>query len=81
MLLECNSGVSRASLIAVDPEIMHGTPCFAGTRVPVKSIFDWLERGHSVEEFLENFPSVSREQVNAVLRLACEKLLEAEGRA
>jgi uncharacterized protein (DUF433 family) len=56
--------------IRVDPEIMHGTPCFAGTRVPVQNLFDALEHGRSVEDFLEGFPSVSREQAIAVLELA-----------
>jgi uncharacterized protein (DUF433 family) len=56
--------------IATDPEIMSGAPCFAGTRVPVKNLFDYLERDYSVEEFLADFPSVEREQVVAVLKLA-----------
>ncbi len=48
------------ALITIDPEIVSGTPVFTGTRVPVKSLFDWLETETS-DEFLENFPSVSRE--------------------
>lgn len=44
-----------------DPEIMHGTPVFRGTRVPVQTLFDYLEGGDSLEEFLEGFPTVSRE--------------------
>lgn len=56
--------------ILVDPEIQGGTPCFGGTRVPVKSLFDALERGRSIDYFLEQFPSVGREQVRAVLREA-----------
>lgn len=54
-------------LIKSDPQILGGTPCFNGTRVPAKSLFDWLAGGHSIEYFLEQFPSVSREQVLAVL--------------
>ncbi len=50
--------------------VMHGTPCFAGTRVPVRSLFDHLEGGYTVEYFLEEFPSVAREQVMAVLDTA-----------
>lgn len=50
-----------------DPEIMGGTPVFVGTRVPVQSLFDYLEAGDSVEEFLDAFPTVSREQVTAAL--------------
>jgi len=48
---------------------MHGTPCFAGTRVPVKSLFDHLEGGYTIDYFLSQFPTVSREQVLAVLVL------------
>jgi uncharacterized protein (DUF433 family) len=57
------------SPIQVDPEIQGGTPCFAGTRVPVKSLFDALDRGRSLDDFLEQFPSVSREAVEHVLRI------------
>jgi uncharacterized protein (DUF433 family) len=52
---------------------MHGTPCFAGTRVPIKNLFDYIEDNHSLEEFLEGFPTVTREQVMAVLELARER--------
>jgi uncharacterized protein (DUF433 family) len=62
--------------ITVDPEIVSGTPVFKGTRVPVKSLFDWLET-ETLDEFLDNFPSVSREQAVAVLKLAAEKLIPA----
>ena len=54
-------------LIRRDPEILGGTPVFAGTRVPVQNLFDCLEAGDSLDVFLEAFPSVSREQVVAVL--------------
>lgn len=53
--------------IVIDPEILGGAPVFAGTRVPVRSLFDHLEGGESIEDFLEGFPSVSRKQVIAVL--------------
>lgn len=56
--------------IKSDPEIMGGTPCFAGTRVPVQALFDLLEQGDPLDEFLTGFPTVSREQAIAVLRLA-----------
>ncbi len=69
-----------ASPISVDPEIQGGTPCFAGTRVPVKSLFDALKHGRSVDYFLEQFPSVSRQQVAAVLDQA-NLLLSAQGHA
>jgi uncharacterized protein (DUF433 family) len=57
------------SSIYVDKETMSGTPVFAGTRVSIKSLFDWLET-ESLEEFLENFPSVKREQTLEVLHYA-----------
>jgi len=53
-----------------NPEILGGTPCFAGTRVPVESLFDHLRRGYTVDYFLAQFPTVSREQVEAVLDVA-----------
>ena len=54
-------------VIKVDPEIMHGTPCFAGTRVPIKNLFDYLEGGDSLDVFLDDFPTVTREQALGVL--------------
>jgi uncharacterized protein (DUF433 family) len=66
--------MASTSPILVDPEIQGGTPCFAGTRVPVKSLFDALARGRSVDYFLRQFPSVRPEQVRAVLEQA-ERLL------
>jgi uncharacterized protein (DUF433 family) len=65
--------------ISVDPDIQGGTPCFAGTRVPVKSLFDAIERGRSLDYFLEQFPSVTAEQAREVLRQA-DRLLEATAR-
>ena len=53
-----------------DPEILRGTPVFVGTRVPVKTLFDYLEAGDSLEVFLDEFPSVTREQAVAALELA-----------
>ena len=63
-----------ASLIKRDPEIMRGALCFTGTRVPVKNLFDYLEGSSSLEEFLEDFPSVSRERAVAVLEAARERM-------
>ena len=57
-------------LVSRDPEIMSGALCFTGTRVPVKNLFDYLEGGSSLEEFLEDFPSVPRERAVAVLEAA-----------
>ncbi len=56
-----------SSVVVIDPEVLGGEPVFAGTRVPVKSLFDHLEAGDSIEEFLDGFPSVRREQVIALL--------------
>jgi uncharacterized protein (DUF433 family) len=60
--------------VSRDPEVMSGALCFAGTRVPVKNLFDYFESGSSLEEFLEDFPSVSRETALAVLEAAQERL-------
>jgi len=57
-----------------DPEVMRGALCFKGTRVMVQSLFDYLEGSSSLEEFLEDFPSVSREAAIAVLEVAKERL-------
>jgi uncharacterized protein (DUF433 family) len=59
-------GVSQ-SVVKIDPEIMSGAPCFAGTRVPIQNLIIYLEGGDSIEDFLEGFPTVSREQVIAFL--------------
>jgi len=58
------------SVVVSDPEILGGTPCFRGTRVPVDSLIDYLEAGDSLDEFLDNFPSVSREAAIAALQEA-----------
>ena len=58
-------------VITKDPEIMSGVPCFAGTRVPVQNLFDYLEaEGSGLDEFLEDFPTVSREMAIAALEEA-----------
>jgi uncharacterized protein (DUF433 family) len=54
-------------IVTINPKVMHGTPCFAGTRVAVQSLFDHLENDYSVDEFLEQFPTVRREQVVQLL--------------
>jgi len=63
-------------IINIDPEILGGTPVFNGTRVPIKNLFDYLEAGHSIDYFLEDFESVSREQVLRVLEVS-QKLIES----
>lgn len=58
------------AIIHSDPEIMGGTPVFVGTRVPFQNLIDYLEGGESIEDFLDGFPSVKREQVLAVIEAA-----------
>ena len=58
------------SVVVSDPEIPGGTPCFRGTRVPVDSLIDYLQAGDSLDEFLDNFPSVNREAAIAALEEA-----------
>jgi uncharacterized protein (DUF433 family) len=55
------------SVVCRDPEVMSGTPVFCGTRVPVQTLIEYLEAGDSIDEFLEGFPTVTREQVIAFL--------------
>lgn len=57
-------------LVTISPDVQSGEPVFSGTRVPIKNLFDYLKGGDSVDEFLEGFPSVSREQVLELLNLA-----------
>ena len=59
-----------ASVIAVDNEILHGIACFAGTRVPVQTLIDFLETGETIDDFLTVYPSITREQVHAFLELS-----------
>lgn len=66
------------NLITISPNVQSGAPVFAGTRVPVKNLFDYLKGGDSLEEFLNDFPSVSREHALAVLDFA-ETVLTFKG--
>ena len=68
--------MKRGTCVSIDPEVLGGTPVFNGTRVPIRSLFDHLEAGDSLEEFLVGFPSVSRKQVTTVLKESCDSLLE-----
>jgi uncharacterized protein (DUF433 family) len=65
----------HSDLITIDPDILGGTPVFKGTRVPVKTLFEYLEDDYSLEEFLECFPSVSREMACRVLERSEAALL------
>jgi uncharacterized protein (DUF433 family) len=67
--------MERAPVIHSDPEILGGTPVFVGTRVPAQTLFEYLEGGDSLDEFLHQFPSVTRAQAIAALELAKESVL------
>lgn len=66
---------SKTDVVHSDPDILSGTPVFVGTRVPVQSLFDYLEAGDTLDEFLRQFPSVTRDQAVAALELARDQLL------
>jgi uncharacterized protein (DUF433 family) len=66
---------SLETLVSCSPEVMSGTPVFPGTRVPVKNLLDYLAAGDSLDEFLDQFPTVKREQAVALLSFAEELIL------
>ena len=68
--------IPLGEVIWVDPERMSGIPCFTGTRVPVQALLDHLEGGSTLDDFLEGFPTVKREQVVAFLELAKDQLVQ-----
>jgi uncharacterized protein (DUF433 family) len=65
------------SLIEISQEVLHGTPVFGGTRVPVKTLFDYLKGGDTLADFLDDFPTVSHEQAVKVLEIAGKDLIDA----
>ena len=67
----------KSTVISIDPEVMSGTPCFAGTRVPIRTLFDYLEGDHPLADFFDDFPTVTSEQVTALLEEAKERCLAA----
>jgi len=67
----------KRKTISCDPDVMGGTPVFAGTRVPVQTLLDYLEGGETIDDFLKGFPTVSREQVIAFLEAATKRELAA----
>ena len=76
--IQCESNLmTEHTVIETSPEVLHGTPVFAGTRVPVKSLFDYLKGGDTLADFLDDFPTVSREQAVRTLELAREDLIDA----
>lgn|GEM_PF-652272 len=64
-------------VIWIDPERVSGAPCFINTRVPIQNLFAYLEAGHPLEDFLEGFPPVTREQAEKVLELARDSLFQS----
>ena len=67
--------MDATDLITIDPDILGGTPVFKGTRVPIKTLFEYLENNYSLEEFLECFPSVSRDLARQVLECSEQALI------
>jgi uncharacterized protein (DUF433 family) len=67
---DCYISTMKGPVISRDPEVMGGTPVFSGTRVPIQTFIEYLEAGDSIDQFLEGFPSVTREQVIAFLEEA-----------
>ena len=63
-------------MVSVDPDIMHGMPCFTGTRVPVQTLLDYIEEGDTLDNFLSDFVTVKREQAVQFFELAKEFLIE-----
>lgn len=68
--------MENGTLITRDEEILGGIPVFAGTRVPVKTLMDYLEKGHPLDAFLDDFPTVQRSQAQQVIALLGRKLVE-----
>jgi uncharacterized protein (DUF433 family) len=73
--------MKATDFVEVNPKKMSGTAVFRGTRVPIQNLFDCLEDGDTLEQFLEQFPTVTREQVSGVLELSKERLLDSEAAA
>ena len=69
------TAMKTSCVVMIDPEIMSGEPCFAGTRVPVRALLDYIEGGDTIDEFLEQYPTVTRKQAIAFFEQASERLL------
>ena len=67
--------LKNSLIISVSPSVMSGTPVFAGTRVPIQTLFDYLKAGESIDDFLDGFPTVTREQVITLLEEAGSQLV------
>ena len=68
--------MNQSAIITASPDVMSGTPVFTGTRVPVQTLLDYLKAGESIDNFLEGFPTVKREQVIAFLEAAQAQILK-----
>jgi uncharacterized protein (DUF433 family) len=68
------------SVIRTDPEVLGGTPVFAGTRVPVRALLDYLKGGHPLDDFLDDFPTVSREQAISAIEEARDLIVAHSAR-
>jgi uncharacterized protein (DUF433 family) len=66
--------MKKRSVVKIDPQVMSGAPCFVGTRVPARTLIDYLENGDTLEDFLEDFPTVNRRQAIALLEEASASL-------
>ncbi len=76
MVVTAEQKAILAGVVTVDSAIMHGTPCFTGTRVPVQTLLDYIEDGDTLDSFLKDFSTVKREQAIQFLELAKQQLIE-----
>ena len=74
-----DTSLMKSTVVTSSPDVMGGTPVFAGTRVPIENLLDYLEGGESIEDFLEGFPSVSREQIIVFLEETKARVLAEAG--
>ena len=72
-----NMNSAGNNLVEIDPKKLSGTPVFPGTRVPIQNLFDCLEAGESLDDFIDQFPTVTREQVLGVLEASKQRLLDS----
>ncbi len=70
--------IMQNSIVNKDPEILGGTPVFTGTRVPVRILFEHLEAGERLDDFLDSFPTVTRDQATQLLDLAMKQIIESD---
>lgn len=73
--MSADTRIALAGIVTIDAAIMHGTPCFTGTRVAVQTLLDFIEAGDTLDKFLQAFPRVQREQAIQFLEMAKDRLL------